>query len=119
MGEQYEQIKAIEVTTSSMVAEMVGKPFVIGDNPQVDAQFSIPYTISAALIRGDVFLKDFDLEAISDPRVKELADKVKVDGRPRYPAKDLMHAAMSITMKDGSRLEDQDRHLPWAIRPSP
>lgn len=105
VGEQYEHISAIEVSTSSMVAEMVGKPFVIGDNPQVDAQFSIPYTISVALIRGDVFLKDFDLEAISDPRVKELADKVKVTADPGVPAKDLMHAAMSIIMNDGSRYE--------------
>lgn len=105
VGEQYEQIQAVEVRASSMVTEMVGKPFVMGDDPQVDAQFSIPYTVSAALVRRDIFLKDFELEAIKDERVNELAGKVKVRVDPELPAKDLMHAAMSVTMTDGRRFE--------------
>ena len=100
---QHEQIEALEVKASSMVTEMVGRPFVLGTDPQVDAQFSIPYTVSAALIRGDVFLRDFELPAIQDETVKNLADKVKVKVNPSLPAKDLMHAALTVIMQDGRR----------------
>ena len=84
---------------------MVGKPLVLGDNPQVDAQFSIPYTVSAALLRGDVFLGDFEAAAINDPAALELAAKVKVTADPLTPAKDLMRAAMVIELTGGERLE--------------
>jgi 2-methylcitrate dehydratase PrpD len=88
-----EAIESIEVTASGMVAEMVGKPFILGDNPQVDAQFSIPYTVSTALLNGDVFLGDFELEAITNARTKELAGKVVVAADPAAPANDLLRAA--------------------------
>ncbi len=91
----------IEVKASKMVTEMVGKPFVIGTNPQVDAQFSIPYTVACALTRGDVFIGDFETEAIHDRQVKALADRVKVSVNPDLPAKDILHAELTIKMKDG------------------
>lgn len=94
-------IEHIEVTASNMVTEMVGKPFVIGTNPQVDAQFSIPYTVSTALIRGDVFLKDFEVSAITDPQVVDLARKVRTTANPDLPDKDIFHADMAIRMKSG------------------
>ena len=100
-----EAIESIEVTASGMVAEMVGKPFILGDNPQVDAQFSIPYTVSTALLNGDVFLGDFELEAITNARTKELAGKVVVAADPAAPANDLLRAAMTIKLGDGRMLE--------------
>ena len=78
-------VEEIQVTASKMVTEMVGKPFVIGTDPQVDAQFSIPYTVSAALLNGDVFLKDFEVAAIMDERMKALAERVKVTSDPNLP----------------------------------
>jgi len=46
---------------------------------QVDAQFSIPYTISVAIARRDVFIDDFFEEKIrGDNQVLKLAKKVKV-----------------------------------------
>ena len=32
----------------------VGRPFEIGENPQVEAQFSIPYVVAPAIVRGHV-----------------------------------------------------------------
>lgn len=96
-----EGIKTIEVHASKMVTEMVGKPFVVGNNPQVDAQFSIPYTVSAALCRKDVFLTDFEDKAISDTRVKALADKVTVVHDPGLADKDILQVKMEIRMADG------------------
>ena len=94
-------IEAIDVSASKMVTEMVGKPLVIGPNPQVDAQFSIPYTVSAALLRGDVFLNDFETTAIMDPPTRSLADRVTVVSDPALADEDILHAGIRIRMKDG------------------
>jgi len=101
MGGVDENINQIEVTASKMVTEMVGKPFVIGANPQVDAQFSIPYTVACALVRGDVFIGDFEPDAIHDQKVKALADRIKVSVNPQLPSKDILHSELTIKMKDG------------------
>jgi aconitate decarboxylase len=100
-----QEIDGIDVTASKMVAEMVGKPFLIGPNPQVDAQFSIPYTVSTALVRGDVFLKDFEVSAIADEQVAGLARKVRTTVNPDLSDNDIFHADIVIRMKTGD-----DRH---------
>lgn len=41
----------------------------------VDAQFSLPYCVAAALLRGDLGLDDFRQEALSDRAVLNLVDK--------------------------------------------
>jgi 2-methylcitrate dehydratase PrpD len=105
IGRSATDIEEIRVTASKMVTEMVGKPFFIGTDPQVDAQFSIPYTVSAALLYGDVFLKDFEVAAIMDESVKALADRVKVTSDPNLPEKDILHAEMNIRMKNGQSHE--------------
>ena len=94
-------IEKIEVSVASMAAEMVGKPFVIGPNPQVDAQFSIPYTTACALVRGRVFLEDFEGEAMFDPTIKDLADRVRVTTDASLAPKDILPAAMTVTLADG------------------
>jgi 2-methylcitrate dehydratase PrpD len=94
-------IERVDVSVSSMVAEMVGKPFQIGANPQVDAQFSIPYTTACAFLRGDVFLKDFETGEISDPAVKRLAERIRVAPDPNIPEKDILQSEMTVTRTDG------------------
>ena len=95
-------IERIDVSVASMVAEMVGKPFEIGTDPQVDAQFSIPYTAACALVRGDVFLPDFETDAIVDVTVMDLTKRVRVVADPALAAKDILPARMAITAKDGT-----------------
>ncbi|MCG6894319.1 MAG: MmgE/PrpD family protein [Desulfobacteraceae bacterium] len=102
-----EEIAHIRMSVSSMVAEMVGKPFRVGTNPQVDAQFSIPYTTACALIRGDVFLVDFEVDRISDPAVQELARRVQVLPSPELPAKDIYQAEMTVTRTDGEAFTER------------
>jgi len=99
------EIEAIEVNVSSMGKNMVGKPFAIGDNPQVDAQFSIPYTVSVALLRGDVFLADFEEEAVRGPGALALASKVAVKADGSMPDNDLMQARMTVSTQGGGRLQ--------------
>jgi 2-methylcitrate dehydratase PrpD len=100
------EIDRIDVSVSSMCAEMVGKPFETGTNPQVDAQFSIPYTTACALIRGDVFLQDFKIETIAEPEVVDLAKRVYVAADPNLPAKDILQSQMTVTDKDGTAVSE-------------
>lgn len=105
MAGDLEQIEQIIVSVSSMVAQMVGKPFVIGDNPQVDAQFSIPYTVSVALYNGDVFLKDFIEENIENKKITDLAKKVKIIVDPDLPDKDLNYSNIVVHLQNGHLIE--------------
>jgi 2-methylcitrate dehydratase PrpD len=100
-----DRLDRIAVKVSSMVAEMVGKPFRIGQNPQVDAQFSIPYTVAVALLHGDVFLADFEPEAVHRESVKALAAKVQVDENPNLAPKDILPAEFRAIRSDGESLE--------------
>jgi 2-methylcitrate dehydratase PrpD len=100
-----EEIREVTVDASDMVAQMVGKPFVIGTNPQVDAQFSIPYTTAVALCQGRVFLDDFTASAVCDVKRKAVADRVRVNVDPSLPAKDLFHSRMTIRTTGGGLYE--------------
>lgn len=103
--EALEAIESIEVRVSAMVAEMVGKPFRVGENPQVDAQFSIAYTVACALLGGDVFLDDFEPQAIGRETVKALAAMVRVVEDPSLAPKDILPAHLRVFYGNGTSVE--------------
>jgi 2-methylcitrate dehydratase PrpD len=109
-------IKEVEVSVSKMVSTMVGAPFTIRDNPQVDAQFSIPYTVAVALSNTRVLLSDFTPETIKAAApVLELARKVKVAVDPGLTENDISSLQMTITMRNGRIL----LHKLHALKGSP
>jgi 2-methylcitrate dehydratase PrpD len=98
-------IKEVEVSASKMVSDMVGSPFMIRDNPQVDAQFSIPYTVAVALRSGVVLLNDFTPETIKGAApILELARRITVAANPDLPDNDISSLQMTIRMRDGRSL---------------
>jgi 2-methylcitrate dehydratase PrpD len=56
----------------------VGHPFEIGDNPKVNAQFSIQYCVANALLRKGSRLANFEDDSIKDPRIAALTKKINV-----------------------------------------
>jgi 2-methylcitrate dehydratase PrpD len=46
------------------------------------AQFSLPFTVATALVRGDFFLRELQPEVIRDPAVRALAHRIEVIGDP-------------------------------------
>jgi 2-methylcitrate dehydratase PrpD len=97
-----EDIAEILVYVSKMVSDMVGAPFEIRDNPQVDAQFSVRYTVAVALTRRKVFLDDFASDTIrNDTSVLDLAKRIKVMIDPELPVNDISSANMIIRMANG------------------
>ena len=79
---QISQVNAI--VTSQEVFNLVCDPMEIKRKPRtlVDAQFSLPYTIALALVKGKVTLDDFTNEAIQDNEVLKMAQKVQVELKP-------------------------------------
>jgi 2-methylcitrate dehydratase PrpD len=73
-----EEIKEVEVRVSDFAYKVTGKPFSIGLNPEVDAQFSIQYVTANALLRGSSRLEHFTVQNIKDPAVLSLLKKVHV-----------------------------------------
>jgi len=100
-----EGIAEVVVYVSKMVSDMVGGPFTIRANPQVDAQFSIPYTVAVALTKGKVFLNDFTSDTVKkDSSLLELAKKVRVLIDPELSANDISCANMVIRMLQGESI---------------
>ena len=81
---------------------IVGKPFEIRETPTVDAQFSIPYTVSVAIARRNVFIDDFFEQKIkADTEVLQLARKVTVVGDQGPFRKGIAPSVVDVKTKDG------------------
>ena len=97
-----ENISEVVVYVSKMVSDMVGGPFTIRANPQVDAQFSIPYTIAVALRKGEVFLNDFASDTVKkDSDTLGFTKKIKILIDPEISANDISSANMIIRTLKG------------------
>lgn len=94
-----DQIRQVRATVTCQDAfNLVCDPMEVKKKPRnvVDAQFSLPYTIALALVKGEVKLDDFTIEAIRDPAVLEMAQKVQVEFKPAgdravLPAPGIIH----------------------------
>jgi 2-methylcitrate dehydratase PrpD len=99
-GYRAEDILEIELNTAPAVLELfVGKPFTPGDTPQIDAAFSIRYTVANALLRKAVIPQHFTDAAIFDPAIAKLIGLMKLPGTllPGGP----VATEIKIKMKDG------------------
>lgn len=93
------EIKKINIKVSEACYERVGSPFRIRTNPQVDAQFSIPYTVALALINNQVSMADLENGIItSRNNIQEFAERVKVTVDPTL--KDKTPICMEIETED-------------------
>ena len=79
LGGDVSGIRKISALVNKQGYEAVCTPPDIRKSPKtvVQAQFSIPYTVACALIKGAVKLTDFTSDSIKDPAVHTLAAKVE------------------------------------------
>jgi 2-methylcitrate dehydratase PrpD len=97
-------IDRIEVMVPPYTHKLVGHEFKIGNNPRVDAQFSIRYCVANTLIRGSSRLEHFEEGPIREGNVAEFTKKITV-----IPDKNLEkrgHTPMDMRVKtyDGREL---------------
>ena len=86
---------------------LVGSGFEIGENPQVNGQFNVRYCVANAIVRKSSELHHFSNEAVSDPQVGKLAQRIHthlapelMEGRFELAAR----AAIEIRLTDGQVL---------------
>lgn len=63
---------------SGMAHELVARPWRRHGQPVIDAQFSIPWSVAAALVRGELDLGALSELALADPATESLARRVEV-----------------------------------------
>lgn len=68
----------IDVRVTPYIYDMTGGPFKIGENPRVDAQFSIQYCVANALLRRSSAIIHFDEDYVRDPGIMALVEKIYV-----------------------------------------
>lgn len=95
----------IEVRVPSYTQKLVGHPFRRGDNPRVNAQFSIQYCTANALLRKGSRLHHFDDSSIDDPALSELIRKVAVVVNPDMEKRGHTAVDMLFYTKTGERHE--------------
>ncbi|MCY4385003.1 MAG: MmgE/PrpD family protein [Nitrospinae bacterium] len=74
-----QEVESVEVWATPIGHSMIGQPFQIRENPQVDAQFSAQWTTAFSLLNGLPRIEHFDPDLIvSGAEVIELAQKTRV-----------------------------------------
>ena len=78
-GIKPEEVESIDVGVSKAAFAVVCEPEDLKYNPVtiVDAQFSLPYVSGCAMIKGDVFIDDFQVGSIKRTDVLEMTKKVR------------------------------------------
>lgn len=84
--------------------EIVSRPFARRGQPVVDAQFSIPWLVAAAVTHGSVGLDALAPERLEDAEVRTLAGSVRVVQDQEPGADGMAPAVVSVT--DGTGTHD-------------
>lgn len=103
-GFNFEDVDRVEILVCDMSKEMVGGPFEVRENPQVDAQFSIPYTVGVALTKGKPFIEDFDNVVVRSEQRKLAASKISVLTDKNIDVRDIKPATIKVFLKNGELL---------------
>jgi len=95
------EIDEITVDANQHFCNTLGKPFSIGMNPQVDAQFSYQYAVANAVVRRRFSLEDIMPEAIADPVVLNMVKKIHPKVNRELERESTRATIVSIRTKEG------------------
>jgi 2-methylcitrate dehydratase PrpD len=98
-------IDEIVVSVTPVTINMfVAQPFEIGDVPQANATFNLPYNTANVLLRKNIRLEHYTEKYIRDPLVGDLARKVKLIAA--IPPETPLASRVEVKMKDGRSLSE-------------
>jgi 2-methylcitrate dehydratase PrpD len=107
-----DDVEGVEITVPPYTYKLVGQPFQIGNNPKVNAQFSIRYCVANALFRKSSKLSHFEEEAIRNPLILKLAEKVNVISDVEMEKRGHTPLDMRVIMKDGKEYLEKIDFVP-------
>lgn len=105
-GLNSEAIATIEVATFHEAVRLAAR------TPQTteEAQYSLPFPVAAAVVRGRLAADEISEQAFGDPEIRRLGSSMVVrerdDFNARFPA--ARYAQVAIVLRDGRRLESAD-----------
>ena len=99
-------IERIRALVPAEVVKTVCEPVANKRRPAnaYDAQFSIPYLVSASLVRGRFGLGELEPEVLSDETILQLCDRVDYEVDPRSTFPRHYTGEVEIALKDGRKL---------------
>jgi 2-methylcitrate dehydratase PrpD len=97
-----DDVMKVDIKVTPYVYKMPGGGFKIGDNPRVDAQFSIQYCVANALLRKSSKLEHFEERSVLDPKIMDIAKKVNVIADPALDKRGETALEMQVITRDGT-----------------
>jgi 2-methylcitrate dehydratase PrpD len=76
----------------------------------VDSQFSVPWVVATALVKGKVTLEDFTEEAIKNKDVLKTAQKITAQFDPEMTRHGVGPGRVKIVMNDGTEYTEEVKH---------
>jgi len=106
---QWQNIKKIICVINPLGAKLVCEPIEVKRTPKTiyGARFSLPYTIAMSLLDGELGLKQFSKERISDNQVFEITKKVVCINEDSFPR---TGGNITIEMEDGNKYHYLKEH---------
>jgi 2-methylcitrate dehydratase PrpD len=102
-----EEIREIVVRVPEPGVSLVLEPAAAKARPRTpyDAKFSLPYSVAAMLIRGEVDIASYSERSIADERVLAVAERVRYEIVPFATFPRSFPGGARITLADGTALE--------------
>jgi 2-methylcitrate dehydratase PrpD len=103
-------ILSVRALVPKEVVKTVCEPVATKKRPQnsYDAQFSIPYIVATALVKGGFSLADLGEEAMRDEQVLALARKVEYEVDPDSPFPASYSGEVVLTLADGREVRQRE-----------
>lgn len=98
-----EDVAQIQIRQPPYSHKLVGHPWRLGDNPRVNAQFSAQYCAANAVVRRGSTLRHFRVDAIGEPAVLALIERVVTVGDPALDARGHTAVDVDLTLRNGQR----------------
>lgn len=78
----------------------------------MEAKFSLPFCLAAALLDGEVAMETFTAEKLASPAIQALMQRVEPSAVDALSRRGPFAAQVTVTLKDGTRLDGEcDRNL--------
>lgn len=105
-----EEVKEVLVETTTRGADILSDPSKYKPTTKETADHSLPYCIAVAVAKGNVLPSDFEEDALRDPLVWSLLDKIKVVANPEidllFPK--IKRAIVTIKTSKGEYKKQED-----------
>jgi len=104
------EVKEILVETTTRGADILSDPSKFKPNTKETADHSLPYCIAVAVTKGNVLPSDFEEDALRDPFIWSLLDKIKVVANPEIDAlfPKVKRAVVTIKTSQGEYKKQED-----------